>query len=196
MPFRRSLLVVVCLFTVACSASSLGSESKPTVTSPGKTNVAPTSAPTTVMLASTQSLPAPTLEPTVRLSPSPTAPALRDTPAPPTLQPPTSSLTVDETQNGQTISLRTGATLAVTLNSTYWTLVPPPDSRVLRVIMGPETKAAGNCPPGVGCGLTTATYRAVDSGKTEISATRVLCGEAVRCTPAQSTFNVFVVVVP
>jgi hypothetical protein len=100
----------------------------------------------------------------------------------------------DETQNGGTLTLVRGEQLRVVLHSTYWEFAPVSDDRVLRLVAGPTGAAGGGCVPGGGCGTVTATYQAVATGSATITASRRLCGEALRCRPDQASFILSVVV--
>jgi hypothetical protein len=72
--------------------------------------------------------------------------------------------------------------LLVTLGSTYWTIQGSSDSRVLapagKVVTSPESCSA---PPGSGCGTVSQEFRAASSGTAQVTASRVSCGEAMRC---------------
>ena len=96
--------------------------------------------------------------------------------------------------NGQTITLRRSQRLLVVLASTYWQLQRSSNHRVLRLVDGPEVRPTMGCVPGAGCGTATATYLAAAAGHATVTATRTSCGEALRCTPAQSRFTLNVVV--
>jgi hypothetical protein len=52
----------------------------------------------------------------------------------------------------------------------------------------------GSCLPGIGCGVTTAWYKALSAGSATVSASRVSCGEALRCVGKQGAYRVTVVV--
>jgi hypothetical protein len=113
--------------------------------------------------------------------------AERPAPAPKTVA-------VDETNNGQTVILQPGDHLQVVLHSTYWRFSPSSDPTVISadgqpVYQSPGPKGCGG-PPGSGCGTVTARYTAHHAGAAEVSAGRTSCGEAMRCTPAQSRWSV------
>lgn len=111
--------------------------------------------------------------------------------------PPARTVQVDESNNGQALSLRPGDHLTVVLHSTYWKFNPPSDPTVISAD-GPPAYAGGGpkCggPPGSGCGTVTARYTAVRTGSAVVSAGRTTCGEALRCSPAQSRWSVKVTV--
>jgi hypothetical protein len=101
----------------------------------------------------------------------------------------------DETSNGQTMALHPGDHLTVVLHSTYWQFNAPSDSSVVSPDGDPVYAGGGpNCggPPGSGCGTVTAHYTAGHDGQAVVSAGRTSCGEALRCTPAQSRWAVTV----
>jgi hypothetical protein len=99
---------------------------------------------------------------------------------------------VDDAANGTTVELTRGARLTVTLHSTYWQLATPADASVLEVRSGPAARPNPSCRsiPGTGCGTVTAVYTAARTGTTMLTAHRASCGEALRCTPAQSDWSV------
>ena len=101
---------------------------------------------------------------------------------------------VDETANGKTVTLARGGRLVVTLHSTYWQLAAPADPKILAVSSEPVARPGPTCPsiPGTGCGTVTARYAAAGTGTTTLTAHRDSCGEALRCTPAQSDWSVTV----
>ena len=102
---------------------------------------------------------------------------------------------VDETNDGQTVTLRPGDHLTVVLHSTYWKFDPPSNPAVVSadgdpVYAGGGPKCGG--PPGSGCGTVTAYYTAGHPGSAVVSAGRTTCGEALRCGPANSRWAVTV----
>jgi hypothetical protein len=106
-------------------------------------------------------------------------------------------VTATEADNGGIVALRRGGTLTVTLHSTYWTINGSSAPAVLHQT-GPATTSPAppsqHCVPGQGCGTVTATFSALTDGKADVTASRTSCGEALRCTPAQSSWVVHVVV--
>ena len=96
--------------------------------------------------------------------------------------PTSSDIMAGDNQNGQSITLHTGQTLLVTLGSTYWTIQGSSDSQVLApvgaAVTSPESCSAS---PGSGCGTVSQKFRAVKSGSAQVTASRVSCGEAMRC---------------
>ncbi len=103
-----------------------------------------------------------------------------------------------EVDNGGTVALHRGDTLTVTLHSTYWTIDGSSDPAVLAA-RGPQTTQAEppssrRCVPGQGCGTVTRSFTAAADGTADVGASRTSCGEALRCTPEQSTWVLHVVV--
>jgi hypothetical protein len=107
-----------------------------------------------------------------------------------------SELKVDDTKNGQSVQVHVGDTVKVTLGSTYWTFDQSSDPLVLKElgdqVVTPDPM--GSCLPGMGCGVTTAWYKALSAGSATASASRVSCGEARRCVGNQGAYRVTVVV--
>jgi hypothetical protein len=111
---------------------------------------------------------------------------------PPSTHAPGHMIAIGEAANGTTVTLPHGGRLAVTLHNTYWQLATPADPSVLVVTSGPTARPDPTCRsiPGTGCGTVTATYAAGTNGTTTLTAHRDTCGEALRCTPAQSDWSV------
>jgi predicted secreted protein len=105
------------------------------------------------------------------------------------------TVTATEEDNGRTVRLRQGQQLHVVLHSTYWTMKPVTQSQVLSAggdpVISPQPSG---CVAGGGCGTVTARYDAVAPGRTEVTATRTSCGEAMGCTAADATWMVAVLV--
>jgi len=106
-------------------------------------------------------------------------------------------VTADEKTDGQTVTLAVGDQLEVTLHSTYWGFGTPgtelhmtgQHSTVVPVGTGP-----GHCVAGEGCGTETRVFTAASAGTTAVTATRTACGEAMRCTGANGTYRLTVIV--
>jgi len=107
---------------------------------------------------------------------------------PPTTQGGVAILT--ENNNGKTVSVTVGTQISLNLSSTLWTIGGSSDSSVVMQAQKQTTSSSGNCPPGVGCGFSTANFTALKKGTAQISASRTSCGEAVKCTPEQGSFKV------
>jgi hypothetical protein len=105
------------------------------------------------------------------------------------------TVTASEPDRGHTIDVSVGDDVVVVLHSTYWQLTP---------VLGGVLQASGpaavtpatpkSCVPGQGCGTVTQTFRATAGGRALITASRTSCGEAMRCTGANGTYQLAVVV--
>jgi hypothetical protein len=106
-------------------------------------------------------------------------------------EPAAKTVQVDESNNGRTVTLRPGDHLTVVLHSTYWRFNAPSDPAVVSADGDAVSAGSGPAcgPPGSGCGTVTAHYTAGHDGKAVVSADRTTCGEALRCTPAQSHWS-------
>jgi hypothetical protein len=106
------------------------------------------------------------------------------------------AVTVSETENGRTITVRSGSRVTLTLHSTYWSIGGSSDATVLHQVGGTSTRPAkpGTCVPGQGCGTVSATFVALRRAEADLTASRTTCGEALRCTPGQGDYVVHVVV--
>jgi hypothetical protein len=107
------------------------------------------------------------------------------------------TVTAGEADNGRTLSLSVGDQLVVRLNSTYWQFAVPGGGDAV-ISLGPQQVTASapgvGCVPGAGCGMVTASFRAVAAGGETISADRTSCGEALRCTGTEGTYRLYLVV--
>jgi hypothetical protein len=107
------------------------------------------------------------------------------------------TLTAAEPDNGRTLTLSVGDELVVRLSSTYWEFTTPPGGGAV-TSLGPQEVIASapgtGCVPGAGCGTVTARFRAVAPGRQTISADRTSCGEALRCTGTQGSYQLYLVV--
>jgi hypothetical protein len=101
-----------------------------------------------------------------------------------------------DSNNGQSVQVRTGQQFTVTLNSTYWAFPPLASTSVVRPAGNPITAPSPGCIPGGGCGTVSATYVAVAAGQVTIVATRTSCGEAMLCTGSAGQYQLSVVVTP
>jgi hypothetical protein len=105
---------------------------------------------------------------------------------------------VDERDNHKVVRVSRGSVVTVVLHSTYWRFGPAPAPHVLPQISAPHVSPrppnAGGCVPGQGCGTVTVAYRAAAAGTVFIRASRVSCGEALRCTGGNGLFSVTLIV--
>jgi uncharacterized protein YceK len=102
-------------------------------------------------------------------------------------------VTVTDADNGRTLSLQVGERLRVTLDSPFWTFQPVTASAVLRTDATALVSPTSTCPPPMGsaaCGGQSASYTATGPGRTFVLATRVVCGEAARCTGPAGRFEI------
>jgi hypothetical protein len=110
--------------------------------------------------------------------------------------PPPPALVASDAANGKTLTLAVGQKLVVTLNSTYWQFGSPSDVAIVSPD-GQAVAAACAAPPpypGSGCGTVTQGYHGGRAGTAVLSATRTSCGEALLCSPAQSSWKLTVLV--
>jgi hypothetical protein len=107
-----------------------------------------------------------------------------------------SNLQVSESSNGQSLTVAVGSEVTIRLANTYWQIQPSSDSGVLVLVSGPTASgaAASACLPGMGCGMVTATFRALTPGQATITASRTTCGEALLCTGSAGAYEVTILV--
>jgi len=100
-------------------------------------------------------------------------------------------LTLTERDNAHSFTVRPDATIIIVLHSTYWSIRSPSNPAVLEPqglsVVVPQF---GGCVPGQGCGTITTHYRARQHGRTQLTAQRQTCGEAMLCAPNQRTWHV------
>ena len=109
----------------------------------------------------------------------------------PWISAPAGTIQAGDTQNGKSVMLRPGQTLTVMLSSTYWTFQGSSNLQVLAPV-GASVPSPGSCPPGVGCGTITQEFRAVGPGTAQVTASRVSCGEAMRCIGSAGQYQLTV----
>ena len=110
---------------------------------------------------------------------------------------PSVTIRAADAQNGTSMTLHVGQTLLVTLASTYWSFQGSSNPQVLVVVGGPVVSPApfATCPvAGSGCGTASQEFRAVAPGTAQVTASRVSCGEALRCGGASGHYQLAVVV--
>ncbi|HEX8034375.1 MAG TPA: hypothetical protein VF510_11030 [Ktedonobacterales bacterium] len=105
------------------------------------------------------------------------------------------SVRAGDDQNGTSIKLYLGQTLMVTLSSTYWSFQGSSDSQVLASVGSPIVSPAHCDVPGCGAGTVSEEFRAVGPGMAQVTASRVSCGEAMRCTGANGRYQLTVQVI-
>ncbi len=100
--------------------------------------------------------------------------------------------------NGHTVALKAGQRLEVILGSDYWTVQGSSAPRVLRqdgattTLPTPSDCAAR--PPGMGCTPVRTDFSALAPGTAVVTASRMSCGEAMRCPPGMQHYSLTVVV--
>src|SRR4051794_21762564 len=103
---------------------------------------------------------------------------------------------LDENDNGHTVHVTPGDVVELQLHNTYWQVAPSSGGELVvasHKVTG-ESPSSRRCVPGQGCGTVTVDFRAARSGAASLNAHRTSCGEARRCTGAQGTFSVQVIV--
>ncbi|HEU5003709.1 MAG TPA: hypothetical protein VFW71_13165 [Actinomycetota bacterium] len=105
-------------------------------------------------------------------------------------------VSIGDSANGSTLHVTVGTRIEVELGSTYWGFNPPSNPAVLEPTphIGPLPMVMCPMIPGSGCGFAAQDYLAQAPGTSVISASRVSCGEALRCTGTAGDFSVTVVV--
>jgi hypothetical protein len=111
---------------------------------------------------------------------------------------PGAPLVVRDGANGHTVTITVGEHLEVILGSTYWTVQGSSHPRVLRqdgptALLPRPADCTANI-PGLGCVPVRTDFSALAPGTTVITASRVSCGEALRCMPSQEHYTLTVVV--
>ena len=108
---------------------------------------------------------------------------------------------ITERSNHKVVIIKVNEYFSVQLHSTYWTFDKLTGQNIKQIAApvviptAPGSNAPGNCQiAGMGCGTLTWKLKAVAKGSTTVSASRTSCGEALRCTPEQSTYSVKIVV--
>lgn len=106
-------------------------------------------------------------------------------------------LVVRDKANGHTVTLKVGDRLELVLASSYWTVRGSSVPGVLR--QSGQTRSLAPPPgcgsiPGTGCVPIRTDFSAVAPGTAKITASRLSCGEALRCSPSQQHFALTVIV--
>jgi hypothetical protein len=185
----RAGAVAVLVGAAACGCGATASHRAATPTTlpsaPGSTESAPPSSSTTTPGQSTTGAPL-----TTSAAPTTSAPATSSPPA----RTRATAVQLGDNAKGTTTTVAVGSTITVVLNSTYWTINSP--TGPVLVASGPPVphpgQGCGPTIPGSGCGTVTLVVRAAAVGASELTAQRVSCGEALRCSPDQSVWSVAV----
>jgi hypothetical protein len=106
----------------------------------------------------------------------------------------TSPRLLSDTDNGHTVTVSRGTSVRLVLHSTYWTLRGSSTPSVVAVSGPPTYASRPGGVPGSGTGTVTETLRALAPGRAKLSASRLSCGEALRCRPDQGSYSVTIVV--
>jgi hypothetical protein len=102
---------------------------------------------------------------------------------------------IEDGANGKTVTVNVGTQVQLLLHSSYWGVNNSSRPDVLSEAGAPTyIPATHACAPGMGCNPVRVTFRAVRAGTAVLSADRTTCGEALRCPPGKSHFQVTVVV--
>jgi hypothetical protein len=113
---------------------------------------------------------------------------------PPTV-PDNPAIVLDEHANSSTVQVVVGRRVELLLHSSYWTDFGSSQSAVVRADGSVRTlPTSQRCIPGGGCNPVLATFTAQKVGTAVLSASRTSCGEALRCSPANSHYRVTIVV--
>lgn len=95
---------------------------------------------------------------------------------------------------GKSVTVSSGDQITVQLDSTYWTFDAIDNTNVVKQQGNTSYKGQLSPVPGSGTGTATADFVAISPGTTKITASRVSCGEALRCTGDQGSFEITVTV--
>lgn len=114
-----------------------------------------------------------------------------------------STRALSEKNINQTVSVRVGGTVSLTLHSMYWTLNAQAKSSsllskgapILKPVLPGPTAPNGCKIAGSGCGTQTWKFKATKIGTAHLLATRTTCGEAMRCTGSTGRFEVTIKII-
>ncbi len=114
-----------------------------------------------------------------------------------------STRALSEKNKDQTVSVRVGGTVSLTLHSMYWTLNAQAKSSslsskgapILKPVLPGPTAPNGCKIAGSGCGTQTWKFKATKIGTAHLLATRTTCGEAMRCTGSNGRFEVTIKII-
>ena len=105
------------------------------------------------------------------------------------------AIKLGDTDNKKTVTLKVNNGVTIALDSTFWLDATSTNLKITKpkavkaIPFGPA--APEGCQhPGTGCGTSTWVFKATRKGKASFTVTRDSCGEALRCTPDQSTYTV------
>ena len=119
----------------------------------------------------------------------------RGTTGTPPPRPDSPAIVLDEHANQSTVQVAVGRRVELLLHSSYWTDFGSSRSAVVRADGSVRTlPTSQHCIAGGGCNPVLATFMAQAAGTAVLSASRTSCGEALRCSPANSHYRVTIVV--
>lgn len=105
------------------------------------------------------------------------------------------TLTATDAASGHTITVHVGDRVSVTLHSTYWTFAASSNPAVVAPDGSPAVSPSPfGCVPGQGCGTVKAVFVAIAPGSAHLTASRISCGEALRCTGSAGIYRLTVTV--
>lgn len=99
-------------------------------------------------------------------------------------------VTITFRDKGSTLSVHPGERLRVVLDNTYWSIKGSSNTAAVELIGSVHVSPRRGCVAGEGCGTVSAPFRAIARGAAVITASRVSCGEALRCTNGNGYFDV------
>jgi hypothetical protein len=110
----------------------------------------------------------------------------------------TTSRSLSEKNVNQVILVKIGSQVSLTLHSMYWKLAKQAKSSsmtakgapVLKPILPGHSASHGCSIAGSGCGTQTWKFVSSKVGTAHLMATRISCGEAMRCTGTNGRFEV------
>jgi hypothetical protein len=119
----------------------------------------------------------------------------RGQPGSPTSPPTGVVLTATDAENGHRITVHVGDRVSVILHSTYWNFAASSNALVMAPDGSPTVSPSpSGCVPGQGCGTVTAAFVAIAPGSARLTASRISCGEALRCTGSAGIYRLTVTV--
>lgn len=105
------------------------------------------------------------------------------------------AIIVDERANGKSVTVTVGAPVELLLHNSYWNINASSRPDVLAELGAPTwIPVTPTCAAGMGCNPVQAIFTAIRPGTAVLSASRMSCGEAMLCAPAQRHLQVTVVV--
>jgi len=105
------------------------------------------------------------------------------------------AIKLGDSDNKRTVTVKINTAMTISLDSTFWldaktTNLKVTKAKAIKLIPFGPTAPEGCQHPGTGCGTSTWVFKATRKGKASFTVSRDSCGEALRCTPEQSTYTV------